>query len=229
MKKISKTQIDQLGDRLRKAPLSEADLGILDDYRKSFGVAYEEVVRAIRGKLNLEPTGRPAKSTSSIIEKLHRESIRLSQMQDIAGCRVVVADIQKQNNVVERLRKVFPSASVVDRRIHPSYGYRAIHVIIKKLEKAIEVQIRTELQHGWSEFSEKLSDKIDPSIKYGGGDKEIQKLLCDISTFIKNYEKAEIDILSISKDSSYEELRKKMANIKKGIADLINKHSKLFL
>ena len=120
MKKISKSQIDQLGDRLRKNSLSEADLGILDEYRKSFGVAYEEVVKAIREKLNLEPTGRPAKSTSSIIEKLCRESIRLSQVQDIAGCRVVVADVQKQDDVVKRLLDIFSSATVVDRRVYPS-------------------------------------------------------------------------------------------------------------
>ncbi len=221
MEKISKTQIDQLGDRLRKTSLSEVDLKILDDYRKSFGSAYEEVVRTIRGKLDLEPTGRPAKSTSSIIEKLRRESVRLSQIQDIAGCRVVVVDIQKQNNVVERLRDIFLSVSVVDRRIHPSYGYRAVHVIVKHLEKVIEVQIRTELQHGWSEFSEKLSDKIDPSIKYGGGGKEIQKLLCDISDMIKNYEKAEIS-------STDEASKNEMTSIKKDIAALIRKHSKLF-
>ena len=78
MTELSKTQIDRLGDRLRTGSIEESDLKILDDYRRSFGQAYEEVVRIIRERLNLDLTGRPAKSTSSIIEKLHRESIRLS-------------------------------------------------------------------------------------------------------------------------------------------------------
>src|SRR5262249_17324000 len=108
-----------------------------------------------------------------------------------------------------------------DRRIHPSHGYRAVHVIIKNSEKTIEVQIRTELQHDWSELSEKLSDKIDPFIKYGGGDKEIQKWLCDISAKIKSYEKA--------KDSTHAEHKKEILNLKEGITDFIRKHSKLFL
>ena len=102
---ISKTQIDLLGDRLRRGFPSDTDLRILDDYRRSFGSAYELVVRTLR-ELGLEPTGRPAKSTGALVEKLHRESIRLSQVQDIAGCRVVVADIAEQDRVVEAAEPV---------------------------------------------------------------------------------------------------------------------------
>ncbi len=221
MEKISKTQIDQLGNRLRKAFLSEADLKMLNEYRKSFSMAYEEVVRAIREKLNLEPTGRPAKSTSSIIEKLHRESIRLSQVQDIAGCRVVVADIKKQDYVVEKLCDIFPSALVIDRRMHPSYGYQAVHVVIKIFAKVIEVQIRTELQHGWSELSEKFSDKIDSAIKYGGGYKKAIELLCNLSSLIKNYEELEKQIFYFPKKDMPS---KKMIDIKMKITVLIKKY-----
>lgn len=222
---ISKTQVDRLGDRLRKSFLSDADLRTLDDYRRSFGGAYEEVVRTIREKLNLEPTGRPAKSTSSIVEKLHRESIRLSQVQGIAGCRIVVGDTHEQNRVTYLLQRIFPSASLVDRRIHPSYGYRAVHMIIKILGKLIEVQIRTELQHLWAELSEKFSDKIDPTIKYGGGDKEIQKLLSSFSGLVKHYEEVEKKISTVRKSSA---LQVQMNDLKRGITNLINKHTNLF-
>lgn len=85
---LSKTQIDLLGDRLRLGAPVEADLRMLDDYRLAFGSAYEFVVRTIREKVALEPTGRPATSTGAIVEKLHRETIRLSEVQDIAGCRI---------------------------------------------------------------------------------------------------------------------------------------------
>ena len=118
--KLSKTQIDRLGNRLREGPLSDSDLRILDDYRRSFAEAYEQVVQVIREELKLEPTGRQIKSTNSIIEKLHRESTRLTQIQDIAGCRIVVSDVIEQERVVASLTKIFPSTSVVDRRINPS-------------------------------------------------------------------------------------------------------------
>src|SRR5208337_3632038 len=102
----SKTQIDQLGDRLRKGEVSDEHIGLLESYRFSFAEAYEEVVACIQNAAQLEPTGRRAKSTTSIIEKLRRETIRLSQMQDIAGCRIVVASLLVQNQVVERLKSV---------------------------------------------------------------------------------------------------------------------------
>ena len=167
-KEISKTQIDRLGDRIKRGHITEEDLRLLDRYRRSFTPAYDIVVGAIRDKLSLEPTGRPAKSTISIIDKLKRESIRLTQIQDIAGCRIVVADIAEQESVIQSLTGLFPQATVIDRRAKPSHGYRAVHVVVKQNEKLIEIQVRTSLQQIWAELSEKYSDVIDPLIKYGG-------------------------------------------------------------
>jgi len=185
---ISKTQIDRLGDRIRGGSLTDPDLRLLDDYRRSFGDAYETVVRIIRDQLRLEPTGRPAKSTSSIIEKLHRESIRLSQIQDIAGCRVIVTDIVEQEKVVGSLCRAFPKVSIVDRRANPSYGYRAVHVISTTSGKLVEIQVRTSLQHLWAELSEKLSDVSDHSIKYGGGPNETRSMLANASMLVAKIE-----------------------------------------
>jgi GTP pyrophosphokinase len=165
----SKAQIDRLGDRLRQEEesLTESDLRHLDAYRRSFANAYDVVIRTIEGALGLQPTGRPGKSTRSIVDKLQRESIRLVQVQDIAGCRVVVADLVEQDRVVAALATSFEKTTVFDRRIDASYGYRAVHVVANMLGKPVEIQIRTPLQHLWAELSEKLSDVFDPMIKYG--------------------------------------------------------------
>ena len=189
--KPSKTQIDHLGDRLRKGPLVEADLKVLDDYRRSFGLAYESVVRAIREHTQLEPTGRPAKSTGALIEKLHRETIRLTQVQDIAGCRIIVPDILEQDRVVASLRTVFPDADLDDRREDPSYGYRAVHIVVQFSGSLVEIQVRSSVQHIWAELSEKLSDVVDSAIKYGGGPPDIQDLLANASSMIASFEKLE--------------------------------------
>ena len=81
---LTKSQVDRLGDRLSTGDISDDDLRLLDDYRRSFTDAYEDIVWLIVHELKLEPTGRRAKTNASIIDKLRRESIRLSQMQDIA-------------------------------------------------------------------------------------------------------------------------------------------------
>jgi ppGpp synthetase/RelA/SpoT-type nucleotidyltranferase len=171
---------------LKEGEPSESDLRLLDEYRRSFGEAYETVVRTIRAELALEPTGRPAKSTTSIVEKLRRESIRLSQIQDIAGCRLIVVDLAEQDRVVDGLRRLFAGAAILDRRRHPSHGYRAVHVIARVACRPVEIQVRTELQDFWAGYSEKLSDMVDPGIKYGGGPERIQAALARLSAHIDN-------------------------------------------
>jgi putative GTP pyrophosphokinase len=188
---LSKTQVDQLGDRLRKGKIAEGDFRELDAYRRSFAESYEETVAIVRNATQLEPTGRPAKSTISIIEKLRRETIRLSQMQDIAGCRLVVPNVLVQDQVVERLKSALPKAVVVDRRKKPSFGYRAVHIIATARNKPIEIQIRTELQHVWAQMSEKLADVVDPAVKYGGGDSDTQDILTRFSNIIASFEDKE--------------------------------------
>ena len=81
--KLSTSQINKLGERLRKGQASDDDLRALDTFRLSFTSAYDRVFHEL-GKLGLNPGGRPAKSTPSIIAKLNRERGRLSKMQDIA-------------------------------------------------------------------------------------------------------------------------------------------------
>ena len=230
MSDLSKTQVDRLGDRLRKGNISEADLKMLDDYRKSFSLAYGQVIKAIEN-FNLKQTGRPAKSTTSIIDKLHRESIRLSQIQDIAGCRIVVENVQEQNRVVEHIRTAFSSLVIADRRLQPSYGYRAVHLIVKMNKRLIEIQVRTTLQHEWAELSEKFSDKIDPLIKYGGGNEEIQKFLLGLSRHFKKLEDMEsaiggfsADIVDESQASVLRNRRGALEKMKKEIIDAIKQH-----
>ena len=191
MAALSKTQIDRLGDRLRRGPPSEADLRLLDEYRLSFGDAYDAIIRTMRERLHLEPTGRTAKTPSSIAEKLRRESIRLSQIQDIAGCRIIVPDVFTQDHITVLLRDTFPETRVMDRRKNPSHGYRAVHVIVITQGASVEIQVRTALQDLWAELSERLSDVVDSSIKYGGGDPENQQWLLLISDSIAGWEELE--------------------------------------
>jgi len=165
-----------------------------------FSEAYAAVAGAIRLQLGLEPTGRPAKSTTSIAEKLRRESIRLSQIQDIAGCRLIVSDAREQDRVVASLRELFPFHSVVDRRHKPSHGYRAVHVIAKVDKKGVEIQVRTALQQLWAEVSEKLSDVMDPAIKYGGGAKKVQQFLAASSVVVAKHEEDESQIFRIRQE-----------------------------
>ncbi|MEK7747451.1 MAG: hypothetical protein AAB300_00005, partial [Nitrospirota bacterium] len=82
MSNISKSQVDRLGERLRTEALSDDDLRALDDYRRSLNDTYNTVVSTIQERLGLLPSGRPGKSTPSIIAKLKRiPTMQLSKIQ----------------------------------------------------------------------------------------------------------------------------------------------------
>ena len=180
----SKAQLDKLGDRLRAGSRDEADLRALDEYRRSFRPAYDSVITSLRTDLDIEATGRPAKTTASIVDKLIRQHIRLTQIQDIAGVRVLVDGLIEQDQIIERLGKHFGEVAIDDRRVHPSHGYRAIHVIVVLDTRQVEIQVRTALQHRWAEVSEKLADLVDPAIKYGGGPENARQFLIVYSDLV---------------------------------------------
>lgn len=189
-KGFSISQLNKLGERLRKGQPSDDDLRALDTFRLSFASACEQVFHEL-SKLGLKPVSRPAKSTASIIAKLNRERSRLSKMQDIAGCRVEVENITEQDRIVTDIIAKFPDAVEYDRRLKPSHGYRAVHVVVDIDGFLVEIQVRTSLQHGWASTVEKLADKIDLDIKYGGGPEGLQHQLLNLSNTIAGLEEIE--------------------------------------
>jgi putative GTP pyrophosphokinase len=191
---LSKTKIDQLGERLKSTPITEADLRLLDEYRRQCEPAMTRVMQVLQEGFRLQPSARPAKSTIAIVEKLRRESIRLSQIQDIAGCRLVVRNIAEQRQLAEVLSVKFTTAQVFDRTVQPSFGYRAIHLIVRVDSFRVEIQVRTLLQHLWAQLSEVFADRLGSEIKYGGGDEGARQLLSSYSKLISDYEALESEI-----------------------------------
>jgi ppGpp synthetase/RelA/SpoT-type nucleotidyltranferase len=125
------------------------------------------VIESIRNRLAIDPTGRPEKTPESIIAKLRRTKIELGRMQDIAGCRITVDAIPEQNRTLAQLIELFPVARVADRRLNPSFGYRAVHVIPVVGGASVEIQLRTVKQDFWASISEAMADRVGMELKYG--------------------------------------------------------------
>lgn len=169
---MSKTQIDKLGDRLRASDrVTDEDLQLLQALRAEHDDALAAVTVGLReieheGQ-SLAPTSR-LKTVGTIVEKLKRESTRLTQMQDIAGARIVLEGSRlEQSLVVNAIRNRFPGCKVVDRRVLPSFGYRAVHVLVPYGRCLVEVQVRTGLQDLWAQMFERLGDEVGRQIRYG--------------------------------------------------------------
>ena len=166
---FSSNRAKRLGRNLRESPpISDADGEDLRAFLTAYDDALDSTSQRIREALDRRTAPR-LKTNRSIIEKLQREThLALDRIQDIAGLRIVLADDEDrstQDEVRDAILAMFSKSSrfanlpeVVDRRQNPSYGYRAVHVIIEVDKLPVEVQIRTSLQHGWAEFYEKLGD-----------------------------------------------------------------------
>jgi putative GTP pyrophosphokinase len=220
---LSRAAIDQLGLRLREA-LTLEDLHLLDQYRREFRDEYDAVVYKIRTALGIELSGRPAKSTPAIVGKLKRSTMRLSQMQDIAGCRIVVKDIAAQDTLVDQLVTLFP-CNIIDRRAHPSHGYRAVHVVAKPTSRCVEIQVRTQLQHLWAELSEKSSDIFGVETKYGGGDNRARDVLNRTSNTVAEFEGIESNSSLVLE---VEELRLEIERLLSDLLVIVGKYRDAF-
>lgn len=188
---LTKSQIEKLGRRLKAGIETPDDLRLLALFRQGFRSAYAAVDAGIRRVTGMMPTARPEKTGYSIVAKLRRQSTTLAQIQDIAGCRLVVSDRNEQDSVVATLASEFSGARIIDRRVSPSHGYRAVHVVVSEAGLPIEIQVRTLLQDQWAQCVERVAFTVDPAVKYGGGPNDIRDRLLQISSQIAEVEAQE--------------------------------------
>ena len=123
------------------------------------------------------------KRLSSIFWKLQlRPNMRLSQMQDIGGCRAVVSSVE----AVRALHARYKSSEIKHKLISTddyilnpkSSGYRSLHLVYSYFSDRktthnglkIEVQIRSQLQHAWATAVETVGTFIRQALKSSIGE-----------------------------------------------------------
>ncbi len=118
------------------------------------------------------------KRKPQIIRKLKRLSVRLTQLQDIGGCRIIVQKNNDVDDLVSYLKEKFSHQSeakilkITDYRDRGRdvTGYRSLHVIIERENRTIELQIRSRVQHYWAESIERTSVIYGHHLKEMEGD-----------------------------------------------------------
>ena len=170
----SRSKVERLGRQLlSEFPPSSERVDELHQLLGAYDDALTTAVQRIESVLGVATTSR-LKNTGTILEKLRRHGGSfLSKIQDLAGVRIVEdIGIADQNVLMNRVVELFKDGSklpkVIDRRVDPRQGYRAVHIVIRVDNLPVEVQIRTKLQHDWANMFEKLADIIGREIRYGG-------------------------------------------------------------
>ena len=197
----SRKRVDWAGNILidKNSSIEEKDeaLSILDNWRAIH--RYPMHIFKKRLKLVSEKIDKNAVSVQrlkrlpSVLKKLQRvysgekSSMKLSRMQDIAGCRAVVSNVSMAKKLYkEGYLQSDLKHTRINEKDYISYpksdGYRSIHLVYKyKSNKEgkmdynglqIEIQIRSKLQHLWATAIETVDLFTRQAIKSNEGEKE---------------------------------------------------------
>ncbi len=166
-------QLNALGQRLADGTSSDAGHALFAQVADAYQAVLDHVGRRLR-ELGFEATTR-VKTTGTLLDKLRRDpTLKLRSIHDLAGARIVIdGTLDDQDAAKARVIDAFASCPrppvEKDRRKTPSHGYRAVHVIVFPENMPVEIQIRTNLQNGWAQFTESLGDMWGRRLRYGAG------------------------------------------------------------
>jgi hypothetical protein len=164
----------------------------------TFRIGLERRVKKIHAK---SLVAQRLKRLSSIKSKLYRmRSLALSDMQDIAGCRAVLANpnqvkqvvrLYRESDIRHRLERI---DDYIDR---PKYsGYRGVHLIYSYYSDRnstynglkIEIQLRSSLQHAWATAVETVDRFTLQALKSGRGNQRWRRFFVYMSAYIAQRE-----------------------------------------
>jgi len=132
----------------------------VESYRQKYSSALRQALdelRALHSDTSFQVLGR-LKSVPSIREKIVRKKYRcFSELTDIAGTRLVIADYAALPLVTERIERHFFVREKQDlMRDEEKTGYRAIHYLAWVDGRVVEIQIHTRRGTLWAEASHRL-------------------------------------------------------------------------
>jgi ppGpp synthetase/RelA/SpoT-type nucleotidyltranferase len=202
----SKNQIDKAGRKLSHPTASqdtsdvENSLEIINSFRAAhnFPLLIFRIDLATRAR-KIDATATVAqrlKRLPAIEAKLRRLSTRLTQMEDIGGCRAVVRScrmVRRLCNLHMKSRMRHARLHVVDYLARPrNTGYRGIHLIYAYQSHSkpqfnglkIEIQLRSRPQHAWATAVETVDLFTKQALKDASGDAQWQRFFALMGTYI---------------------------------------------
>jgi ppGpp synthetase/RelA/SpoT-type nucleotidyltranferase len=210
---FSKSEVNNAGKVLIDTDASDADLeqslSIINNWRSSHSFPLNTMQMGLRRKANhVDPqclVSQRLKRLSSITQKLIRfPTMKLSQMQDIGGCRAVVQNIPRLNHLRRHYSESqmrHPLIRTDDYVAAPKLsGYRSVHLIYRYQSDRsdtynglqVEVQLRTKLQHAWATAVETVGTLQRQALKSSQGSEDWLRFFVLMGSAIAIREKSPI-------------------------------------
>lgn len=195
----SKTRVNRAGERL--ANWWHSAEGLTDDqlieevaivraWRRQHDYPLRLTMPSLRNwvdeesSLGVKPAQR-LKRLPKIVNKLARHpGMKLARVQDIGGCRAVLANSEEVERMARRIRHRWKPIRVSDYRdrARPDTGYRALHLIVEKRDRRIsgelrpvEIQLRTVDEHRWAEAVARTGGRLGYDLQDGEGPPELRR------------------------------------------------------
>ena len=134
---------------------------------------------------------------SSIEDKLTRfPNLRLSEMQDIAGCSVIVSSVSQVFELVKRYERKYSTHNLDGYSDYigkpKSDGYRSYHLIYRYWDShhaeyeglKVEMQFRSVLQHAWATALETVDISYGQGLKSNRGPTDWHRLFALMGSVI---------------------------------------------
>jgi len=120
-----------------------------------------------------------------LVKMARHPRMRLTQMQDVGGCRAILGDEAAVRHVLDGIQRNWDVITVDDYIENPKTdGYRAVHVITRRSEVPIEVQLRTAGQQDWADEVERIDGLMPHAVKDGEGPPEVVEYLKALAELI---------------------------------------------
>lgn len=206
----TKKQVRRAGDNIRAGITTKSDYEIVSFYRSLHAQIMSSFATSINRKLKsnkITPkvVARRLKRLNSIEYKLKRfPDMKLDRMQDIAGLRVVFTNLEQAKtfqHIMEQTYlkgikkfKLLRTNDYIDKP--KDDGYRSIHQIYEyqdTTKRALELQLRTQLQHFWATAVEVLGITSKSKIKQGEGEEQYKEFFRLSSALFCMIEKTKIN------------------------------------
>lgn len=206
---FSRTKVDQAGTVLRTGSATSRVIHSSREVLGNWRAAHAFPLNTMQ--MNLRQRARRVDAEALVAQRLKRETsilrklerfpqMRLTQMQDIGGCRAVLRTIEEVEQLSTVYRKNAGSHEIVNEKDYvskpPHSGYRSVHITqrYKSAQKPeftgllIEVQIRSLLQHAWATAVETVDAFLGTDLKSSLGPKDWQRTFALLGAAFANSE-----------------------------------------
>lgn len=201
---FSKNRVNKAGRAIRKNEARSEDHAVIENFRASHAHVLNAFQASLRNRArNQDVTvAQRLKRRATIYDKLKRRpKFSLSEMQDIAGCRLIFKNIDDLTSFRSSFHKARFAHKLITSDDRYDYiekpkedGYRGVHDVYEYQSQResgapwnrlrIELQYRTIYQHAWSTAVEVAGLLTDNEHKFGRANDLYAEFFCLTSELI---------------------------------------------